>query len=618
MSVHSTELTPVAYSFTRFSDPEQSKGDSLRRQTEDTKAWCERNGYHLDTTLTLHHVGSAYRGKHRDDKHALGQFLKLVERGRVARGSYLIIENLDRLSREDELKALRLWMDLLDSGINLVQLSPETVFRHDKIEMPDIMRAIIELSRGHSESRMKSERIGKAWGERKRRARETGETLTLRLPDWIEVRDKKRCVKPGVTAIIKRIFKLSARGYGSNRIERMFIQEGVPALNKSQTWTRFFICKLLGDRRLIGELQPMVYETGEPDGEVIKDYYPAVLTEAEFYAGQRGRDGRRNIRKHETPIEVESIRTMRAEGKSVVEISRALGIDRHRIYRALIKLGAHGVPRGQKQQSIYLFNQMVYGGSRRYVLATRDSSGHPIKSFLLRGKTKYETQSLPCYVFERAILHKLNEIDPREVLDGANGHDNIVAIEGELGEVDAEIDRMNADMETNGFSTNIGKQIRRLETRQAELSRQLADARQKAANPLSAAWGEVKSLLAALDSAADQEDMRLRLRLALRRIIARIEMAVFIRGKERTALVDVEFTGAHAGRFRSFTIWYQPNHANASRKVPGKWAVESVAGQGKPIEFTPREEPGEPPIPHPSEWIQALPEEPKEWFPLPE
>ncbi len=72
MSVHLTEPVPVAYSFTRFSSPEQAEGDSLRRQTESTKAWCERNGFHLDTTLALHHIGSAYRGKHRDDKYALG------------------------------------------------------------------------------------------------------------------------------------------------------------------------------------------------------------------------------------------------------------------------------------------------------------------------------------------------------------------------------------------------------------------------------------------------------------------------------------------------------------------------------------------------------------------
>src|SRR5262249_44049183 len=151
------------------STPDQLKGDSLRRQTQATAEWCERNGVTLDTSLTLRDLGvSAFRGAHRTgDKHALGAFLKLANQGRIPRGSYLVIENLDRLSREDERTALRLWMDILDAGINIVQLQPETVFRHEKSDMMDIMRAIIELSRGHSESVRKSERVSAAWGQRR-------------------------------------------------------------------------------------------------------------------------------------------------------------------------------------------------------------------------------------------------------------------------------------------------------------------------------------------------------------------------------------------------------------------------------------------------------------------
>src|SRR3954463_6438548 len=95
--------SPVAYSYVRFSTPDQAKGDSLRRQTEAAAAWCERNGVRLDTSLTLPDLGtSAFRGRHhRDDRHALGAFIRLAESGRVPEGSYLIIERLDRLTRED-------------------------------------------------------------------------------------------------------------------------------------------------------------------------------------------------------------------------------------------------------------------------------------------------------------------------------------------------------------------------------------------------------------------------------------------------------------------------------------------------------------------------------------
>lgn len=161
-SISSPSRKPIAISLLRYSDPaKQRHGDSTRRQTKDTEAWCERNGIPLDKALK--HKGSAYKGKHRADTAVLGQFLRDAQAGKIPQDSYLVIENLDRLSREEERKALRLWMDILDAGINIVQLHPETIFRHDKSDMIDIMRAIIELSRGHSESRMKSVRSLANW-----------------------------------------------------------------------------------------------------------------------------------------------------------------------------------------------------------------------------------------------------------------------------------------------------------------------------------------------------------------------------------------------------------------------------------------------------------------------
>src|SRR4051794_32095555 len=83
--------TPFAVSYLRFSSPEQAKGDSVRRQTADSEAWCASNGVPLNTTLSMRARGvSAFRGRHRSDKEALGRFLELVRRGDVPRGSFLL------------------------------------------------------------------------------------------------------------------------------------------------------------------------------------------------------------------------------------------------------------------------------------------------------------------------------------------------------------------------------------------------------------------------------------------------------------------------------------------------------------------------------------------------
>jgi hypothetical protein len=58
------EQRPKAYSYTRFSSPEQAQGDSLRRQTEAARAYAAKHKLDLDEELTFHDPGmSAYRGK---------------------------------------------------------------------------------------------------------------------------------------------------------------------------------------------------------------------------------------------------------------------------------------------------------------------------------------------------------------------------------------------------------------------------------------------------------------------------------------------------------------------------------------------------------------------------
>ncbi len=72
----------------------------------------------MDTELTLHDKGiSAFKGLN-VEQGALGEFLKAVEEGKVNKGSYLLVESLDRLSREKVNSALRLFLNILDSQRN--------------------------------------------------------------------------------------------------------------------------------------------------------------------------------------------------------------------------------------------------------------------------------------------------------------------------------------------------------------------------------------------------------------------------------------------------------------------------------------------------------------------
>jgi hypothetical protein len=85
---------------------------------------------------------------------------------------------------------------------------------------------------------------------------------------------------------MKRIFKLSASGYGHALIVKRFQAEGVAPF-KGAHWSRTYIALILKDRRALGGFQPRL-RNGDKAGAVIKDYYPAVVTEDEWDATRNG------------------------------------------------------------------------------------------------------------------------------------------------------------------------------------------------------------------------------------------------------------------------------------------------------------------------------------------
>jgi DNA invertase Pin-like site-specific DNA recombinase len=74
-------------------------------------------GYKLDKSLTFRDIGvSAYRGKNAADG-ALRAFVAPVEDGRVPQGSFLVVESLDRISRQAVREAARTLEDLCEAAL---------------------------------------------------------------------------------------------------------------------------------------------------------------------------------------------------------------------------------------------------------------------------------------------------------------------------------------------------------------------------------------------------------------------------------------------------------------------------------------------------------------------
>lgn len=275
----------LAISYVRFSTIEQLGGDSIRRQTEATEAYCKRNGLRLTDEFRLRDLGkSAYKGIHRSATGALGQLEKQVADGKIPKGTVLIVENLDRLSRQDIVSAQLLLLNLINHGIEIVALS-DNERRYSKESLAanpfELIISIMVMSRAHEESKIKSYRVKESWINRNKLATE-GKHINIRLPSWLESNNKKYHVTPAKAEVIKKIFKLYLDGFGTQSIAQILIKEKVPNIAKSKSgkklWHPTYIQRILKSKEVIG------YYTGTTPE--VPNFFPALVSETDFYTVQ--------------------------------------------------------------------------------------------------------------------------------------------------------------------------------------------------------------------------------------------------------------------------------------------------------------------------------------------
>ena len=76
--------------------------------------------------------------------------------------------------------------------------------------------------------------------------------------------------------------------------------------------------------------------------------------------------------------------------------------------------------------------------------------------------------------FEAAVLSKLREVDPRDVLEQDTGDDEVLALSAELAAVEGKAAELEAEL-LRGDVAALAKVLRRLEARKAELTAALAE-----------------------------------------------------------------------------------------------------------------------------------------------
>ena len=291
---------PKVYSYSRWSTPEQAKGDSNRRQAEAAAKWAERNGLELDLSLKITDEGvSAYRGGNALDG-GLSRFLEACRRGLIEAGSFLLVESLDRISRMAPRKAQRLIDDIVDNGVTIVTLSDDQQYTAERLDNDPtaLLIALMVAWRAHEESKTKGRRVAGAWEQKRVRVRANPrERLTKRGPSWLVPTESWWEPHPDKAATVQRIYAMTLTGDGEHKIAATLNGEGVPVLGKGKHWHRSTVSKVLRNPAVIGTLIPgqIRYADGQRYHEKeppIPNAFPAVISEADWLAVRALKDGR--------------------------------------------------------------------------------------------------------------------------------------------------------------------------------------------------------------------------------------------------------------------------------------------------------------------------------------
>ena len=274
-------MNNTAISYLRFSSSKQKKGASYDRQLEATEKYCAQNNLILIDKIEDKGI-SGWNEDNLEETAALGKLLKLIESGKIKKGTTLIVENLDRITRATLNKAVNLVTGILESGIDIVTTMDGK--RYQKNSTPtDLMIAIIYLTRGNDESEIKSKRVKQAWQKKRQMINEGKFVKLTQHPNWLKIENQQYVENQEATELVRRIFEMYTSGIGGNSIANKLNKElAKPFSRTGKKFTFSSIERLLKNPAVIGRC-----EVVSPAKE---NYYPKIISDTNWFLAQSMRE----------------------------------------------------------------------------------------------------------------------------------------------------------------------------------------------------------------------------------------------------------------------------------------------------------------------------------------
>lgn len=285
-------IVPTLYLYARVSTLKQAKeGKSgIGRQTEIDAVDKTIEKFDSFPREWMEDIGkSAYHGKNISEGE-LGVFLKLCKERRIASGSVIAIESIDRLTRLGLTDAQQLVIEIMQAGVDLYTWNNNKVYTRNNVA--DTITLAIELEQSGNYSKVLSDKVvGSAIKKidliKSGKKDKDGYCYALRGYGhnkwWVDTSSGYVKPHPQYFPIAREIIELNLSGLGHIKIRQVLEAKGYKSprtahKKKGVNWGQNMIAKFHTSKALLGEFRVNI----RAEEHIIPDYYPPLCTPEEF------------------------------------------------------------------------------------------------------------------------------------------------------------------------------------------------------------------------------------------------------------------------------------------------------------------------------------------------
>lgn len=285
-------MSPVAYAYIRYSSLAQASGGSVDRQITPLKEFTDRTGVEVVEVIIDEGV-SSYKGRN-VNKGKFKEILERVSSGVIRKGDYIVVESIDRITRQRVLDGVDLLQGIIKKGIRIYTTMDRICYSRDNEEddLKTIMMIALIAKRANEESATKSWRGKESWRKQKELATSGVAKINIKRPPYGLDFDSNKSmfiVNEAEASEIRKIFSL---------LKYMGVSNAIREVNKNskRKWAGRHVIHMIRTQYPLGVLrsQKRTSDDRKEFVEYIEGYYPPILSQSEFNEAVSAMQGRRD------------------------------------------------------------------------------------------------------------------------------------------------------------------------------------------------------------------------------------------------------------------------------------------------------------------------------------